>query len=282
MVDRIDSPFSTNTQNFDIEPDRVGDITGSYKGQEVSVKSDASSMIADSAEEVTFAASEKVETKLAKRKIKGNKELSSGATEQAENFIKKLPDIGNVEKLKDFLVNLKSKDIKDSGQAREAAKEFFKDFSHQYAALEFVKEAIKDDDDAKELLEIVDKATGELLEEHGPEIRSALNISEDVINATKDGLGDTQEVRDFYRDTVLDYDGISQTFKDIQTKYKDEGMFKAIDFLMSSIGSDLSSGNPSISSTELKKINDDVFQLRLICNLHSDCQALINKINKEF
>lgn len=280
MVDRIDNSFFNPTEQ--VSTSDVQQSTGTYKGQEVSVKTDATSLLSDSAEEVTFVASEKVETKLAKRKIQNNKDIKSSATQQAEYFIKKLPDIGNIEKLKEFLLDLKANNFKNRDQVLQEAGKFFKDFSHQFAALSFINEEIKDDEDFAELAGFVQEAISGLLEEHGSEIRATLNIADAVIPAREQGLGDTKELRQFYKDTILDYEDITKTFKDIKEKYPDENLFKSIDFLMTAIGADLTASDSSISKTELQKINDDIFQLRLLGNIHDDCSRLLNKMQKEF
>ena len=70
MTDRIDAgiPFQPTPSGAEGAQPSAGSA-GSYRGQQVTHNADVMSLIADAAEELSFAASEKVEKKLSKRKI---------------------------------------------------------------------------------------------------------------------------------------------------------------------------------------------------------------------
>ena len=106
MTERIDSSVHFNQSLGRTNESTLRSTEGQYRGQKVA-KLDIQSLIADAAEEMTFSASEKIEKKLSKRKIGREAGVKSRAMQQAEAYLKKLPDNLTKEKVQAFVDQLK-------------------------------------------------------------------------------------------------------------------------------------------------------------------------------
>lgn len=283
MTDRIDAgvpiqPIPTGAE----EANRTTGAAGNYRGQQVTQKADVMSLIADAAEELSFVASEKVEKKLAKRKIGKRPGMKSSAMERAEYYIKKLPDMGRPEKLQQFLDHVKKQGAMSPRQFMQEAGKFFKDISHQYAALSYAEEMLEQEGGREELTSSLKAALDECMRSNGPEIRSGMNVTDTARGFSDRGFGDVQGLRDFYRDTVLQYEGLNETYRSLLEKYGESGFIQARDFLIKAVGADLQSQGSSISPVELKRVMDDLYQLEVIGNLREECSGLIRKMQEQF
>lgn len=255
---------------------------GEMQGQKVIHMQDANSMVQDAAEELTFGASETVEKKLSKRKVSSSGQRGMDALERAQMWIKKIPDMEDPKKLQQFLARLKQEGSQTPGQLRQTAKEAFKDVSQQYGALSFAKEQLKAEGGHEELVQALDEALKQSMEEHGPEIRAGINVSETAKRFSDEGLGKVGELRDFYRDTVLKYEGFTETFKSLQEQFPGPEFRKGLDFLIRAAGSDLQAQGPSIDPNQLKRVVDDLYRLEVLGNTHKSCENLVQRMDSSF
>lgn len=282
MIDRID--FHQQAQHLQSSDAfaAFAQANGEFKGQKVAEQKDAASMVQDAAEEMTFQASEKVEKKLGKRRAAA-KGLRTTAMEKAEFYIKKLKDMDKPEQMNKFMESLKrmGKNMNPQ-QLRQEVGKFFKDVSQQYAALAYAKEMLADDPEMAGLTEALQEAMDQAMEESGPAIRAGFNVTDDAMEFSAQGLRDTQELRDFYRDTVLQYEGFHETYNEILENYGESEFGKAIDFLIKAVGSELQSKGPSVTHVELKRIIDDLYSLEMLGNIHRNCDELLGKIRKAY
>ncbi|MBW2067606.1 MAG: type III secretion system gatekeeper subunit SctW [Deltaproteobacteria bacterium] len=251
---------------------------GVFRGEKVQVKQDATSLIADAAEELTFSAAETVEKKIEKRRI--SKERKSDQLKQIEKLLKTIPDI-NKKELLEWCERIRKNPPQSSKDLLDLLNEDFDDVTHQDLALSVLEELLsKEGDD--ELLKAVRSAKNLLEAEHGAEIRAGLNISVTAQSFSQQGLGKTSELRDFYRSTVLKYEGLTKTFESILENFPDKNFLEAVNFLIKAVGSDLHSKGPSIEPSELKIILDDLYHIESLGNLYRKCDDLLNRTVKGF
>lgn len=280
MVERIDGPTQTHQTISETAGPRG--LSGQFRGEQVAQKTDLMSLIANASEELTFSISERVEKKLAQRKRGDRAGQKTTAMERAEAYLKKLPDIGKAEKLQQFLEHLKKKGVLNAKQLLEEAKDFFKDVSHQYAGLAFARETLEEDDKKHPLIGALKEAMDTAMAENGPQIRAGFNISETAETFSQKGIGETQSLRDLYRNKVLKYEGFHETYQSILDTYGSDKLPDAVSYLIKAVGMDMSSKGPSISSPELKLILDDLYQVEVLGNIHKECGGLLQKIENEF
>ncbi len=280
MPERIQSNTKIGHESLFPREEAVKEESGEYRGETVTLNESATSIIEDIAEEITFSASEIVEKKISRRKVKskGNKD----PLKYAEFYLKKLPDIGKPEKFQEFVDHLKKKANLTAEQLSKEVEKFSKDVSHQYVALSFARDLLEGKSGFENLKSKIDDLIDDLYETNGPEIRAGLNVTETATEFSRDDLFDVQALRDFYRDTVLQYEGITETFKSIVEKYGGEKFDETLDFLLRAIGSDLHSQGPSTSTAELKKIVDDLYQVEVLGTIHKNCEKVLDKLETVF
>jgi type III secretion protein W len=120
------------------------------------------------------------------------------------------------------------------------------------------------------------------METHAPEIRAGLNVTGVALEFSETGLGTAQELRDFYRDTVLQYEGLKETFDSIAKNFDMKDFMGAVHYLIKAVGNDLQSKGSSISPAELKRLLDDLYRVESLGNLYCGCAGLIDTMNRGF
>ncbi len=282
VTQRVDGNFSPQQVGGGRDEPRTETATGAYKGETVKVK-DAQSLLQDSLEEVTFAASETVEKKLSERRV-GKKEGRPPVSDlqKAEYFIQKMPDLGGPEKLLKFVETLRRENRPTPQGLQEKAREFFQDVSHRFAALAFAREALSEEGGRPDLVEALSRAMAEMEAQSGPEIRAGVNVSLDARDFAQGGFSETGALRQFYRDTILPYEGLSPAFSSIMETWGEEDFPRAVAFLLKAAGTDIASQGPSVEPARLKRAMDDLYHLEVLGNLMGQCGDILSKMNREF
>ena len=279
MSQRIETERSFQGSMPLSEGGRGETVEGFLDGEQVTVAKNASSLIEDAAEELTFSASEKVEKDVKKRKV-GKK--GEGDEAQGSGFY-----VRKASKIKKFVQDLR----KDRpGAVRELLGRIallFKDVTDQYLALSYAKKLLEEEKEGdEELANAMGASLQYLLDSQGPSIRAGLNIAETAeafsVEKGPGGLGPVQELRDFYRDTVLKYEGFNETYESVLKNFPPENFLQATQYLIRAAGNDLHSKGPSISPVELKAVLDDLYHLESMGNLYRDFSRLGDKISREF
>ena len=259
-------------------------VRTSFRGENVTYSKDPVAALEDAAEELTFAHSEKVEKKLSKRKVGSRAALKSFAAEQAEKYLRAVPDLERNGKLSEF-----AKEVLEKGEERHtpkflrrSAERFSGDKTHQFLALSYTRERAKESGASPEIIASLEAAIAELQAEAQPEIQAGLNISTVADDFSGEGIGDVQQLRDFYRDVVLDYASVNDAYRQITQQHPDTDFVKSVNFLLKSLAADLNTSNHSLDKVQLKQIMDDMYQLKLLNGMHDQCQDLLNRVRHNF
>lgn len=253
---------------------------GNFGGQKI-VEIDASTALADAAEEMTFAASEKVEKKLSERKAGSKEAIKLNAAELAEKFVNMTGEKQAPNKLHKFLDQLKQKGEKATEQdVRDMLKREFSDVSEQFVAIAFAEEKLKEEGGHEQLLATVTTVKENLLKEAGPAIRAGLNIATDVLGFSKQGLEQIEKLRDLYRFAVLGRPTVSDMYQAIMGRYGESRFPQALDFLIQAAGSDLDAHGmgPSMESAHLETAVNNINYVQQMGNLYRTLADLIDKV----
>ena len=235
----------------------------SFRGENITHTRDPIAALEDAAEELTFAQSEKVEKKLAKRKINSGARLKSFAAEQAEKYLRQVPDLEKNKKLGNFAAEVLKQGADVSPEAlRQSARQFSDDETHQFLALAYAHERANEEHAPLEVVAALTQAMTDLEADAGPAIQAGLNVSGVAADFAGKGLGDTQRLRDFYRDVVLDYANVGDAYNRIAMEHSNSSVPEAVNFLLKSLAVDLDGNNHSIDRIQLKQIMDDMYQLK--------------------
>ncbi len=255
---------------------------GNFKGQTV-LEMDSNTALANAAEEMTFAAAEKVEKKLSERKAGSKEALKLSSTELADKYVNMMGESQSSQKLHEFLDNIKKKGSQVSEQElRDMLQREFSDVSEQYAAIAFAEEALKGEEggEAAALAVKVGSVKDTLLKEAGPAIRAGINIATDVLSFAKQGLEQLEKLRELYRYAVLGRPSVSEMYQAIMGRYGETRFTQALDFLIQAAGSDLDAHGlgPSIESAHLETAVNNINYVQQMGNLYRVLVDLVDKV----
>lgn len=256
---------------------------GLFSGQKVVVV-DARSLLAEAAEEMTFALSEKVEKKLSERNAGSKTHLRASATEVAERFVNLMADAQSGRKLHEFMDALMGKGDPTEADVRQLVSKFFDDASDQFAALSYAEEMLSTEGGHEPLLASVRGAKAALLEQAGEAIRAGLNAASEAMRFAKAGLEGAEALRDLYRFAVLGGQAVTQLYDAIMERYGPSRFGKTLEFLLRAAGSDLD-GREIASSVEPARLQaaiDDIFHVQSLGNLHRSLGEVLDNTRRLF
>ncbi len=251
---------------------------GSYRGERVVMQADMQSILHDAAEEITALHGERSSKDIAKRKAS---DRHGRAAELAAKFIQRVPDIGRPEVFQRLAEALKKQGARcDQESLRQMLREQFADVSHQYAALMFLDELLSDSGEVPEVLAEIRELRSTLDQQHGSEIRAGLNVTGVAVRFEK--LDGPQNLRDFYRETVLAFDDVAVAHERILGRYGAAHFELAAEFLIHAVGEDLSSEGPSVDPRKLKATVDNLYAVQVARNVHNQLEDLIARVSEGF
>jgi type III secretion protein W len=269
----------TAKQGVDVPLAEAQRQAGLFQGQKVEVR-DTASAVADAAEEVSFAASEKVEKSLSERKAGSKEALKSKATDLAEAYVNQMAEPQAGRKLHALLDQLKKLGNQATeAEIRQAVGEHFGDAADQFAALSFAGEALAQDGNLAELRAKLNRVKADLLRDAGPAIRSGLNIAAEALSYAGRGLEGAAALRDLYRFSILGGQSVSSIYLAVMNRYGAEKFADSLEFLLRAASSDLD-GRVMASSMErpqLKNAMDDIYHVQALGNTYRSLDLLLEK-----
>lgn len=231
---------------------------------------------------LVFFTSEKFEKELAKRKSKESRKSQLTMSEMAEEFCNLAKNIKSPEVLLKFLDLLKKMNNPTPDAILKELSRLLEDVSDQFSALSFAEEVLEGEDQSEDLLQQVKDAKEKLMKDAGPAVRAGLNITREAMNASKEGAGEFQQLRDFYRDIILNHEGIKDSFNAIRNEYGEGGFEKAIAYLIKAAGSDLAAQGSSMEAAQLKAIIDNLYQVESLGGINKRLQELLARVVSNF
>lgn len=177
---------------------------GSFQGERVHYVS-VSQSLADAAEELTFAFSERAEKSLAKRRLSDAHARLSEVQAMLQEYWKRIPDLESQQKLEALIAHLSSGQLSSLAQLSAYLEGFSSEISQRFLALSRARDVLAGRPEARAMLALVDQALLRMADEQGLEIELGLRIEPLAAEASAAGVGDIQALRDTYRDAVLDY-----------------------------------------------------------------------------
>ena len=238
--------------------------TGSFMGHAVSQVTTPETLLADAAEELAFSVDTTDDFELEERK-----ERDKTVESQAERV--KMHEAGKGEQINGLRDSLRGRS--DSRAALDKAREYFPDPSDAWAALKEIAEELKASGKEEEL-KAVEDAIAELEQSEGPAIRSGVQGALAARGFPE--LGGTDELRDLYRQTVCDFEAVIDVFKHVQTEYGGD-FDRAMDFLFSSLSSDIAADVPSMGSRHLENVHDNLGKVRLTQSAFRLCEDVMDR-----
>ncbi len=248
----------------------IGKAAGEWNGLKVKV-TDAESLLANAAEEVGFAASEKVEKLLSKRRKPEAKGQKADVVPPPQEKLQEMREaMGG--RLKDLLDQ-----VRQSGGNPAALKEAlqgFPDPTERHAAMQWLEEQFEAEPSLKEMVQRERRA----LEAASPsEIQAGYNLH----GLAAEEVGGPEAGTDLYRRTILGHGNVTDMLEEILKKYGTKDLEGALDFLRRAVGVDLSATNSSTDKRELEAVNNDLYHMRAIGNFSRQFEADLDKLRQD-
>ncbi|WOG29313.1 TyeA family type III secretion system gatekeeper subunit [Endozoicomonas sp. 8E] len=260
---------------------------GKVAGQTVQVRSDATSALLDSAEELSMVADRFKQTKLKDRKLSSGSELSDKLLER----IKKIQAIQETQAFKDLVNNFSNQTNLNPNQVLKQAQEFSDDVLEQFAALDFAAEYFEEQGDQEKANQI--RTAQQSIREKNPTlIQAGLNISESAAEMIEE-MGfdvDVRTVRESYAnlidsakmDHVRDDGSLKTTYRYLVETYGAENLEGAIQGQLDLLATDLNCTTHSTSPVRLKVIIDDMKGLKIQSGVHDACCEAEERLERTF
>lgn len=263
-------PIDFSIQQGPSVPQSTGTVhasaaTGSLFGLQATVVDSPMSLLADAAEELTFAADSTDDFELDERKERD--EISEAMEERVKKYQELMREAGSAQELNALRDAIRARQGKE--HALRQARQHFPDPADAWAALKQLREELSGDASANaETLRGVDEALAELEASDGPAIRAGIN---GALNARGfEQLGTPSELGGLYRGAVCEFADVNALFAHIQEKFG--GDFEAaVDFLYKALASDMACDTPSMEKSHLEHVNSGLGELRQLQSARSLC-----------
>ena len=280
MTDLVNAPGQAGRADTGVAAGETAAARGSFRGENVEHVRNPTAELQDAAEELTFAEGERVEKKISKRKLASGRLERSAAVEQAEKYLREVPDLERRERLSEFVKRTLEGEA-DSQALLGSARQFSDDATHQFLALTHLGEALEGAADPTFGIAL-DEALATLESEHGPAIRAGLNVSAVASAFAGTEVGDVQGLRDLYRDVVLDCEDIRQAYERVEQDHPGKSFEEAVRFMLKALGADLAANVQSVSKAHLSQIMDDMYQLKSLSTAHEQCEDLVRRVRRNY
>ncbi|WP_281557956.1 type III secretion system gatekeeper subunit SctW [Thalassomonas sp. RHCl1] len=261
-------------------------IRGQLRGETlVLLPPSQQSLIESAQEELTFAVADRMGQGLKKRKFKAETRIKTELIEQADSYLKKVPDLDKQHKLKRFVQQLLRNPQQGVRELKQQARRMYHDPSLQYAAMAEARNILGQGANAQSLqaglLDQLDIAKEQLMQEQGEAVRAGLNVSTTAAEFSRSDQG-VQTLRNFYRDAVLDYQNVTQGFHHILKRFGEKGFAKSLAFLLKALGADLKAQGPSIEPGQLRLIIDDMYIIKTLGGILEQVRALVDNMRRRY
>jgi len=259
--------------------------TGQWRGEGVRVSGNDKSLFASAAEEMSFLRSEKKETDFSKRKVSDRSLQKTQAMEQALAYLEKTKELDKDKQLTPFLIQLLNQPDTNKVKIQQLVSQQFTDISQQYLALVFVREQLRRKARSSkayngDLLAQVDSVLDELMTSDGAAIQAGLNIVDVAVQYADAQIGSVNNLRKLYRDAVLDYGSLTDTYEKILTKYGEKSFSSSVAYLVSALGADLAAEGPSLPKERLRMIIEDLYKLQALESLDDECNDFLQQLER--
>ena len=254
-----------------------------FRGERVQHVRNPTAELQDAAEELTFGESERVEKKLSQRKLRSGDGARSVAMEQARKYLREVPDLERNQELSRFVESILTRGRPaNPDELRQLAREFSDDATHQFLALASARDRAVEENPDPAVAAALGEAIATLEGESGPAIRAGLNVSAVAQAFAGKEIGDIQQLRDFYREVVLDCEDINDAYERVVRDHPGKSFDDAVRFMLKALGADLAAGTRTVSKARLKRIMDDMYQLKSLNGVHEQCEDLLRRVKRSY
>ncbi|OBQ45957.1 type III secretion system gatekeeper subunit SctW [Halodesulfovibrio spirochaetisodalis] len=258
--------------------------SGTFMGRTVSAPKNMASLVADAMEELTAHVAETKSQKLNERsKTKRQESRLIDSVKKYQELIDKEEFAGEARKLSVFISQMMQKasggaqSADDAyGQIQEYLGKSGRDVTEQYALLaEVLETAPPDSEQAK----VVSYALQQMESRQGGAIAAGLHAASEAAEYAE--IGDSQQLRDTYRSTVLDFENSRSVFDQLLQQYGAEKIDQALEFLFATLARDIDSVCPTMDKARMEVFSTDMNKVRDIASLYGLSGRLLERLESE-
>jgi type III secretion protein W len=254
---------------------------GIFMGAEVAVADDPMSLLADAAEELTFSLTESEESRLDERKEKSEKKPDYKAYVTAAHEVLQHPDDEAERSLNHLERLFKTRNTMELARLMQEIRSALQgtgrkepDPADQFIMLVGLKERLGD---GHALAGSIDAALETLAAENGSAVASGLAV-DSAVPAYAD-LGKDHDLRGVYRGMTADFSSPREALTRLLDHFGQNGLDKGLDFLMTVLGSELSSLSPSVERSRLKALTGDLAVVRVLGAVRMRCIGILERLD---
>lgn len=267
--------FSVQNQFVQTAAQQTGNAvsfaSGTLLGRQAQAVASPMSLLANAAEELTFAVDTTKEFELEERKDRDRED--SAIKRRVQLYQDLMHEAGKTKQLDVLKDSLQAKAGKEHA-LREALRNF-PDLTDAWAALQSALEECEQDPAVgEEITTGIREAVAELESQHGAEIKTGLQGALSAKGYEEAGSADS--LRDLYRQTVFDFESPLHVFRYVQENYA-ANFGKAMDFLFAALSGDIASDSPSMEKTHLEYVHQNLGNVRLLQSAYVQCEALTGR-----
>lgn len=212
--------------------------------------------------------------------------IKSENSEQGNNYLKLFNSADKLT-LRNLMARINRLVRPSISQLRRLASQAFSDVSLQYAALDIIRAELKRRRVSRkrpagglgdELEGNIEEAMEQLMAEEGPAVRAGLNIVSVTSQFANPSLGNAQHLRNFYRDSVLNYGGITDTYRGVIAKYGEQNFTSSLAFLLRALGVDMAAQESSRDPARLRAIVNDMFCVKTLGGIHEQTGEFVDTL----
>ena len=263
------------------------------------LQANATQQAADSAEEAGMMASKfknikDVDKAASKRQIGGN---NGAAQEKMDQLYQKVPDMNKAKIMQTVKTVLDNSDQNPADVLKDM-KNQVKDVTHRYIVLLQLKTETNERLQAfagnkgassdqvnfySKFNSLLNTEIKQFMEEFGSEVKAGINMSKTAAEFVSNfKFSSVDQLREFYRDYVMNYGALFEAYKKILKKFKKNGFKQGKKFLLQALTTDMESEGPSISGERLNAIMDDMKALRAIERMHEESDRLFERMKRKY
>lgn len=256
-----------NTQSDHATSQNATQQSGSWRGETLTLKNDASSVLTDAAEEITFAHAEKADEKrLQDRKLEARRIPELMTLEAIAAYLDAMHG-----KMPEEMVAL-AKQMLARGARPDKLAQAFSDPAERFLALQYAARQGEKEGAPAEQLDAIREAIAELESEHGDRIHAGLNAAAAGREFGTGAAG--AQLRGAYQDMVIGQATLAGTLKALLERFGAADFARAVPTLIKALGDDLAAARPSRDPERLQAILEDLYQIEVTVTVLDHCKEL--------
>ena len=266
---------------------------GNYMGQSVKLLSDTSPIINIAAlllgkgkvNNTKGSISSHKKTSLHHRKIKDNKMTVSRTRKLAKNYVDNVKKIEEQEALEEYLEETAQFVLDDNDfnqnkkRLRHELSRYSDDVAEQFALLVKLSDTIENRSHHQDLYRLSRELISDIALEKDMELTADYNVSQASIDFNEMGLNSVSNLRKLYKDVVLDFSGLSNTFKIITKRYQNKKFIASIHFLCRALSNELQCEMTSLPKAKLLVIMKDIGNLKKLETVYERLNVMLTRVD---